>query len=368
MWFFFGIFSLVSFSVFFGLKGYRSSWEGTVIKYDGRECVYTSRVRKGKTDAILIGCKGIDHLDLTIKPERWWDRLFKWLGISVEYQVGRDEFDDKFYLMSDQESVCNLIGENFDFQEGIQRILALCQPHGMKLKSIHFRNERIWVECQPLDKKSHESAASLANIYLPELVRLTDILARKLPLSAKKLKDPFVFKASVILAISSGLAVSGLINLFRIVKVNVPFILDVSLLFNKSLVVGSCLIAVLIIFTLLLLGRMARTHLILIELVFIGYFGAVSTSLYVIRDINIEFDQGPPERFIVEILDKKVSKRRRSTSYYFYVEDWLSRNEIRKIEVSSENYYKYSVGEALKIVQKPGFFGIRWVSGIFSHR
>jgi len=104
---------------------------------------------------------------------------------------------------------------------------------------------------------------------------------------------------------------------------------------------------------------------VLIELLLVGSFGAVSTAFTELRDLNIELDQSQAIEYHAKTLDKRISRgRRRSTSYYLYLEDWNRGTFEEKVKVSKLLYNTIAVGDSVSIRQKSGYLGYRWVGSI----
>src|SRR5687768_8989850 len=123
MWFAFGIISLLTFTVYFGRKRYLSHWEGTPGNVAGLKYRHHTTVNKDKLLFIQIGCSSDAGLDLSIKAETSLDRFFKFLGVSVEHQVGRDAFDEKLYIINDHSTVCEILSRSQSIQNEITKLV-----------------------------------------------------------------------------------------------------------------------------------------------------------------------------------------------------------------------------------------------------
>lgn len=366
MWFLFGFITLISFSIYFGYQRYQAGWDGTEGSVGGINYKYKIATHKGRVVKLLVGCDAIENISFSIKKEKWWDRLFKTVGISVEHQVDAKEFDREFYLLLDNESLCNLFSESFELQDLVEETNESCKAHKIKFKKLHCRHGRIWLDLVPEKKSERPDISVIAKVLVPGLDRISEILKDKQDLVLDKKNDPFILKAIVILAISTGLAVNACIQLFRIAFIEVPFIVDNGPLFYASLPYGLAIIGTLIIVTLILLGRTARTHLVLIELILIGSFGAISTSYLSLRDINIDLDVSPPEYYPVTVYNKRISRSKNSTSYYLKIDDWNNKSGRKEIKVSSDIYDRFSKNQIARIVQMHGYLGHLWVADVIN--
>lgn len=80
-------------------------------------------------------------------------------------------------------------------------------------------------------------------------------------------------------------------------------------------------------------------------------------SLTVIH--NELFDESIPEKHIVKVIDKRVS-RGKTTSYYFKVEPWEHRKNADEISTYRVAYENVDVGDSITINLKQGLFSIPW--------
>ena len=362
MWFAFGVISLISFTIYFGNKRYQNNWPGLPGRVGNVVYSYHTIKDKEKTTTVFLGCQTIGDLDFSIKPETNWDRFFKAVGISVEYQIGRDEFDRDVYVISDHAEVCKVLGQSAELQDKIQHLLQLSRDYAMNFKSLHIHNKRIWVKLAPRNQSFVPDTSTLAKAFIPILDSICKVFAAKLSHCSSGLKDPFYWKAAVFLAISTGMAITGGVHLAGLTFIHEPYTVDTNELFYLSFLVGSIVTGALVFLTLLFLGRTARTHLVILELISIGYFGAISSTMALARDINMEWDSASTQQYIVQVHDKSISRGRRHTSYYLHIDDWLNPGYQKKVSVSSSKYHNFEIGAKLKVIQHPGYLGFRWVS------
>ncbi len=75
---------------------------------------------------------------------------------------------------------------------------------------------------------------------------------------------------------------------------------------------------------------------------------------------NCAYDYSTPTVYQTEVLNKKVSKRRRSTTYYVEVAPWGHHYDKEKIAVPRDQFYELEVGNMIDIELKEGLFNIPW--------
>lgn len=216
MWFLFGVISLFSFTFYFGKKRYESNWVGIPSVTQKIKYAYETTTNKGKVTSIKLGCftTGNVALDFSIKPETGLDRFFKAIGISVEYQVGRDSFDNDLYIISDHTDICEILSKSTALQNEILTVLDQCKKHAIKFKEMHIRNHRIWINVTPLNESKVAEAYIIGKDIIPTLNIIADLFKSNLGQSKNKLTDPFYFKAAVFLAISTGMGIMGAAHLY----------------------------------------------------------------------------------------------------------------------------------------------------------
>lgn len=366
MWFLFGMVSFIGFSVFFWLTQYRENWKGDSAEVNGTPYFHHISTDKGKTTEILLGCLATCDIQFSVKKENWGDRFFKAIGISGEFQVGRDGFDHELYIMSDQTEVCHALANSTALQEQIISILEICDKQAVEFKGFFIQNKRIWVSLIPKDKTTPPAVETLAREFIPLFRSISEGFSSQLAGYKTGLKDPFFWKASIILAISTSLFATGLVNTIGLAYSNIPFTVDTHELVALSWVVGSAIIGVLVIITLLLLGRTSRTHLVLIKLLTLGYIGAFLSAVCLLRDANIEFDNSQGIQYETQVQGKHISRGKRHTSYYLDLQDWNRGRGEKSVSVDSGMYYATQQGDKLEVIQNPGWLGFRWVSKISS--
>lgn len=364
MWFLFGFITLISFSIYFAYKRINAAWKGVAGNTNGVSYQYALLKNKSTIIGLLLGIEGASGYDFSFKKETWYDRLSKFIGLSAEYQAGNKDFDNLVYVVSDDAELLKQISTNISTVEMMLDIFSSGENFNCKIKEVRCNSGRLWVKFKTTGGFEETKVAGLAAFLVPLLQNVSNELAKVPPIASKKWRDPFVVKAAIILAISTGLAINGLVHLLRLQQINEPFTVDTDQLLLGSAYWGAGIIISLLIATIIFLGRSARTHLVLIELLIVGSFGAASTSFTELRDINIELDQTPGTEYQAKTLGKTISKGRRSTSYYLYMEDWNKEESQKKVKVSSDFYHQTSVGDHLIILQKNGCLKYRWVERI----
>ena len=76
--------------------------------------------------------------------------------------------------------------------------------------------------------------------------------------------------------------------------------------------------------------------------------------------INCVFDYSEPKVYSTNIIDKRISKSRRSTTYYLKVKPWKNKLDTEEISVSRAQYDSLQINDTVKIDLKKGLLEIPW--------
>lgn len=366
MWFVFGFISLFVFIIYGAYKRINASWKGTKDVTNGITYKYKTVSNKDEVKKVFVGIDSVSNYDYAFKKEHSVDNFFKKIGLSNEYQTGNLEFDNNIYIISDDNYLHSQLSSNEKIINIILQIFSLNGTYNCKIKEIRNNSGQLWIEFKTIEKFNKNIIPTISSKFVPLLSQLSKELINTTNNDVKvQLRDPFIIKASIILATSSGLAINGFYHLIGLYYVNLPFTIDTEQLLIDSILVGSGIIFILISFALFFLKRSSRTHLILIELLLIGYFGAISTSYVELRNLNIELSQSTSDIYKTKVIDKTISKNRKSSdTYYLHVKNWNNSNEIVKIKVSLSTYDKFSKNQYINIYQKNGYLNYRWIEQI----
>lgn len=363
MWFLLGVIS-ISVCVCLAFWGrYLAKWkpEGSC---HGLEYIHINN--KNKIKRVFLGIKCADAINFSIKHQSWLDSFFKFIGVSNEFETKDSEFDDSFYLVTDSKALQRLIASSEEFRSAIKNIMKHERGGGFKAKGIHCRNGRFWVVFSVgsgYEKADIEDVSYSVQKYFNDVALL---LCKQESLSKSIWLDPFVLKAAILLAISSGLAINGVLQVLRSYFGYFPLVLDNSPIFHDALKYSVVFLVIFLIVALFCLRRSARTHIVLLELVTVGSLGVFLSTAMEMRDINMEWDRSPPQMHKVEVVKKyeqRSSGRRKRTHYYVVVKDWRCECGNYKFEMSRSMYSSIG-GDYISVIQKSGYLGYPWISQV----
>ncbi len=361
MWFLFGFITLFVFIVYSGYNKFHASRIRLLNTSNGKQYGFQFKKSGLKGKVLKIGIAAPEGYNFSLKKEASIDKFFKKIGISAEYQTGDSEFDNEIYIASDDSHLHKQLTHNKALLSFLKTQFKTQTSDG-SVKEITGSPGFLMLQLNVPNHIDGTNIVEIARKYVPILYELSRLLSST-PSPATK-KDPFIFKAIIILGISSALAINGMVQFFRISYDEIPFTIDRWNLFYDSILAGSVITLILAITAIALLKRSARAHLVLIEIFFIGFLGSISTSYAGLRDANMEFDASNTQEYQVKVLDKWTSRSRRSTSYFIKTKDWTGEDPMRKTSISSDFFKTIDKGTELKVTQKTGYLNYRWIESI----
>lgn len=317
MWFVLGLVTLLG-GLALGWKLRRDArWKGEATARGEFAFLY-ARPKKGKRRnewRYGIPVRGLPEFRL--KRQSLNDALFRKVGISNEVQTGDALFDRTVYVVSDLPVVRLALQRDPELRRRLLAVFQHMQQQGYKLKELRLAGDRLWLRA--FSRADHDSGVLSA---LPDLL---GAVAERLPEVAQSQRfDSYVLRAAMVLTLSTALAISGAVLLFGLIPGRYPALLDSAGLWRGSFTFAAPLLAVLVLVSLVWLGRSSRTHLILLELLIVGSFGVWSWTFYGLREANFRLDSSPPAIVELRLASKAhwttTSRRRkggRSTTHHY---------------------------------------------------
>ena len=282
-----------------------------------------------------------------------------------EYQSGRKEFDDLVYLVTDDVVVQEVISQSPTFIDTVMSVFEVAGEFSCDVKRISHRAGRLWVELATPGDFVDKMIPSVGNHLVPLLDKLNGEVAVAAD-STKNSGDPLLYKTILILAMSSGLAITGLALLVADVFTDLPFLMERSALIKDAIYWGIGIVLLLLFLTVVMLGKGSRSHLVMLEVLLVGSFGAIATVGAQMNHYNIEWDESPASFFRVEVEKKKTSHSRRGrTKYHLYFRGWPNeKDQRRKVAVSWELYSAAEIGSTIEVGTSAGALGYEWVESL----
>lgn len=365
MWFALGFVSLGFMLVGLIRARWFLSWKGTEAASSRLPRHRYNLITYHKSDVgIDVGVPVPDFFRFELKRERWTDRLFKWVGLAVEKQFGHDSFDRLVYVASDDDHLLNKVANSTELQEAATKLFNGVTL-GARMRHVRCANGWLIARLVRVAWFSHENDAQwllrAKDVALPQLDRLAEALRSAEPPSQPQARrDPYLLPGVVLVSISTALGINGFMFLLR-PALDDAFLTDTWPITWWTFWIGSGVVAVLFLAHLWLLGRSARAHLYLLELLLIGTAGAYTTAAVEIREANIAWDTAPAVVRQVPVTDRSISRSRRTgTRHYLHVADWNNPSRTLRVSVSSAEYQAAAAGRPAMFEERPGRFGASW--------
>ena len=371
MWLFLGLAAVVTATVYFARRRGLQRWQGEPLSsVASREAQYlwddglVSRLLHGGR-VLRIGERGVPGIDLLVKPIRWSDRLFRVLGLSLSCRTHDRVLAERAYIASDHVRCCAALRTSERARQGLRRLLALESDYAVVVRGIHFRDRRMWVELRSKGSFAEEGIDGLGREVVECLRQVAANLSEALPEIAGT-RDRFALWATVLVGLSSALLVTGLVQIVRVAQWQTyPWVLDQGRVALLGIGAGLALVALLTVSAIAVLGRTARTHIVLVELWSAGLIGALLNGYVMVRDLNHEFDRTPARAYRVEVHDKDRESRTHGTSdYYLVVDDWSARGDTFRQQVRADDYRRVSAGDTVELVVRSGMLGARYIEDV----
>lgn len=374
MWFMFGLITFTVTAAIAFRRRFVAPWHGTPdhvgkipFQYESAHQYFLSGFNFIKPVSVTrFGVEAPRSFNFSLKSERWIDRWFKRIGITAEFQTGDRRFDDTVYIVSDDPRIEALLRRSDDVRKDVLRLLALTPD--WSVYELRCVAGRLWVDFKQRTDRFIDTDL-VKFIAVPALARLAAALQAFEVGNKERKRDPFAWKAATLLAFSTGLAINGLIQTHRYYYLALPNVVDSNALWDTAAVIAAVIVAALVVTCLLMLGHGARTHLVLLELLIVGGFGAYTTASTTMRDLNMDWDTQAAQRIEVSLVRRYVheslgSRSRTIDIFYLVVEDWTRPGWTRSLRVSDSLYDSVRPGQRLVVHQRPGYFGFRWIEDI----
>ena len=312
-----------------------------------------AEVRLG--DQLSVGIAVASSLDFELRPESFFDRMAKAFGLSVEFQVGRDAFDQRWYLVSDDRKVMQLLRSTPDLRDALQSLGQASWPGPRRFYGLRLRQGRLELLMKGKGFPSDQLLAQLA-----EKVRA---LAALLPVEAapRPRRDPVFVRTTVIAAIAVGMFMFAVLEVILQVRRGLPQTLDS--LFGQTTLAAAGVFGLFLLATLAFIGRTSRAHLLMFPLLLFGGVGALVGSGMVVAELNRSLDPGAASIHSVRVVEKGTRRSRRAGRGFVLKVEHPTRGLIT-LRVNRREYQRWSPPQAAQLYVHPGYFGARWVSRI----
>ncbi len=334
-------------------------------------------VSKGKHGR-YIGCRlavsgaigGRDPIAFKLRRENWFDRFGKHIGVTKEQRLGDRRLDEQLFLDSNDQRVGLLFQRSETARAALANVRAGVGAE--RIKALYAHGGRMWIELngqgvEPDDALKSQTAITLDALLESLQSAFSQFAADR---SAVGGRDPFIWRAAMLLAISTGSLMFGFLALIR--NKFVAEQLDPHQLWFYALGLGLVMTFVLFVFAWRLLHASTRAHVVLAEIATLGLIGFFLTSKALLTEANMELDQKPAEVMLisrpqVEHITYRCGKNNRNTCHRYTLavspEKFTGRHSI---SIHSEIYEQLRNQPAAIVKIKPGALGVKWIESVTS--
>jgi hypothetical protein len=211
-------------------------------------------------------------LDFEVRREGSFDRLGKRLGLVSEIQSGHPAFDDACFLVADRPEVRVLLQGHHQLPP-LLADLRFGWQHYFYFQRLVCRRGELYVDlCTAVAIGS--GSRELNDVLVQGEQRLRDIAALLPPGTGARGGDPLVLRSMLLLAVSGGLFVAGMVSGGAEFAAAPELLLDPGS-WTRSLPFAMIAWGILLLASFRLVGKSSRTHVVLLEVLFFGGLGLV---------------------------------------------------------------------------------------------
>lgn len=314
-------------------------------------------------------------LDITLRPEKAFDRVAKALGIISEFQTGSVEFDRKVFIETDNPRFWMRLKYHLELREQILAALSWTAIGDATVRRLHIADGRLIVEINCNDKLIVDSVRASAEAgLLPTLKSIASHLDAVAAMPGA-VPDRFARWARLLLVLGASLVVTGGMLVSGAGQdmdwnANHPFLMESSSLLPMGLASSLAALCVLLLLCRLLVGRSSRALMVLLVVLGLGVPGSFLISTFALIEWNERFDTSPAQE-VRAIVEEKIyipEGGGRASSGPTYRLEFSSRDlgvNGKHIDVTRDVWTGSRFGQQWLLETRAGALGCRWVNSAF---
>lgn len=320
--------------------------------FGGRELLeYVSTSKK----KVVRHCLGVPFSGpaFVMTREASWDRTFKFLGLSAEFQTGDEQFDREIYIASDHPFFCNALRDSPEIRGQIRWFFQ----HVNEAERIVCNGKVLYIQA------SEEFARERIAL---KLERLGENLSSALAHLPGRFTDTFAWRALLVEAVvwsMAGYAIGALISL----SAHHDLYLDQWRLITYGGLLGVIALIAILALIVAFLQRSSRSHRILVECALVLLLSLPLLGYQGVADYNRLADNAPPRLIETTVVRKwtEVHKRKRSSYHTYHIEVALPPEADgiqlpREIKLTAGVYGTLHEGQKFAVEVGTGKLGIPW--------
>lgn len=331
---------------------------GEETQIDGTACFVKKHSNKSSTYATTYSFKYSSRAVFKLSRESRWDRLFKYLGLTSEFQTGDTGFDELVYIASDSTIFRNKVKADARVRELISLVFTeSCELIGYSGEHLKFR----FYGSRAADTKLMSLCA-----------QLTQHLSTLDVGGAGVFSDRYALQVMAIEAVVWSLAayaVAGFIE-WSVIKEDVH--VKAGLVATTGLLVGVALALAIFACLFLFLRKSSRGHRVLIESAVVLGLSLPVGGIQAVSDVNTQLDRGAPKTVLATITnlyerEHRGRRRRRWYSYHMHIQPQIAGVELPEHIRINRGVFDEAIARNSKSVLisvGPGSLGFAWYHSI----
>ena len=340
-----------------------ANWKGDPEHLGGRPC----KVRVFRNRRYPVGCRlGVDapdDLDFTLRPETWFDRMAKAVGLASEFQIGDAAFDDAVYLLTDDERVATLLRQDPQARAAVGRLFH-ASGRGVRLTALRCVGGSLWAHYAAAGDDAQMDLRLQAAELVHALTYLADGLA-KLEARGWRIRDVFAGRSAFVLGVGLALLINAGVQLFVLAVRHFPRLelwnAAVPMAAGVTLLVLTTSLAAIALW----MGSSARRHVVLAHFLFLGGAGLAGSAYAALVDLDIDLDHSEATPAASHVDSKRISHGRRgSRSYYVTLTPWHDGADNTEVRVDSATFERVQPGDDAEVWTHEGALHWPWIEHV----
>jgi hypothetical protein len=302
----------------------------------------------------LYYLKSSNQLTFKLKQESFIANLFKNLGLTKEYSVGNEAFDQLVYIECDDPQVLDLLKNDQDL---IQNLLKLFQS---KINFISFDQGYIHVETK------HE----LSEID-QQILYLIKVSVDDAQLASSNIQKTLIFtKLTMVEFLIWTIAGQGVVGAIEFMMSSQTQYESIELLLWYSLGFWFFLFCFSLLIIRLVLGTSSVNVYAVSELLILAVLLYPLASYSILSDYNMSFDRSTPHQVACTLIKHRevIHRGKRSTTHSYYFDLEKKDQSQFTIQVPLKQYQQIDISHydqpSIAIVYGGGRFNIPWIKEV----
>lgn len=331
----------------------KAPWSGSPLSSTPPFCFHQSLSNKSGVYGARIGLDLKDGCFFTIRREQWYDRAFKTIGLSREFQLGMADFDESFYIISDSNEFHTFLQHDTATISTIRKIFG--NDDDVTPLKIQCAGKRLWIEY----KCKNSDSPTIKRDGLSSLSALESALEEKISMIDAR-HDNSAKRAAILTSVGGGLFIAALTAFFADALMSVPYFTDSSRLLAfaiKDGIIAGLLIA---LCAALSLRKTSQAHLVLGSLLLTLPVSLSALTYTVTYQLDTDLDNSSVRMYTVKVLEKYRTTGKHAHNV-LGVTDWESNSNEKTLSSPGRIYNQVNVGDTVTVYERSGYFGYHWV-------